>query len=411
MSNIEDTNKLEQVVNQLRSIINQAWTKNAKKSKISKHSKQWWSEECKWSFVNYKASRNLKNWKKFKKTVKNIKRSYFDDKIQEIANKSRGLWELMNWIKRRKLPTIEAISHDGQPCLTLDSLWNALHKTFNSALNHQVDLNILNEIEHKPPQMWSPFSRSEFQSAISKCSDSSAPGPDKLSWCHLKFIVQNDECLTNIINIADSCINLGYWPNYFKFSTTIVIPKPNKTSYNQPKAFHPIVLLNTLDKLIEKVVAERLQFMVASNEFIHPSQLGSLKFKSTSDAGIALMHIMWLGWVKRKSSSSLTFDISQFFPLLNHRLLTLILEKVGLDPKTTAFFANYLVRRKTNYLWNDFSSPVFDVNVRVGQGSALSPILSSLYLSLFLYILEKRLKILKIPVSILSFVDNGLIIT
>ena len=74
------------------------------------------------------------------------------------------------------------------------------------------------------------------------------------------------------------------------------------------------------------------------------------------------------------------------------------------------FFANYLVRRKTNYLWNDFSSPLFDVNVGVGQGSALSPILLSFYLSLFLYILENRLKNLKIPVSILSFIDNGLII-
>ena len=53
---------------------------------------------------------------------------------------------------------------------------------------------------------------------------------------------------------------------------------------------------------------------------------------------------------------------------------------------------------------------MFDVNVGVGQGSALSPILSSLYLSSFLYILEKCLKNLKIPVSILSFVDDGLII-
>ena len=61
-------------------------------------------------------------------------------------------------------------------------------------------------------------------------------------------------------------------------------------------------------------------------------------------------------------------------------------------------------------MWNTFSSPMFDVNVRVGQGSALSLILSSLYLSPFLYILEKQLKNLKIPVSILSFVDNGLII-
>ena len=81
MSNIEDINKLERVVNQLGMIIDQAWTKNAKKSKISKHSKQWWSEECKWSLNNYRASRSLENWKKFKKTVKNIKRSFFDNKI------------------------------------------------------------------------------------------------------------------------------------------------------------------------------------------------------------------------------------------------------------------------------------------------------------------------------------------
>jgi len=46
----------------------------------------------------------------------------------------------------------------------------------------------------------------------------------------------------------------------------------------------------------------------------------------------------------------------------------------------------------------------------VGQGSALSPILSTLYLAPILYILEKHLKILKIPVSILSFVDNGLFV-
>ena len=75
-----------------------------------------------------------------------------------------------------------------------------------------------------------------------------------------------------------------------------------------------------------------------------------------------------------------------------------------------AFFTNYLVRRKTNYLWNDFSLPLFNVNVGVGQGSALSPILLSLYLSPFLYILENRLKNLNIPVSFLSFVDDGLII-
>ena len=109
--------------------------------------------------------------------------------------------------------------------------------------------------------------------------------------------------------------------------------------------------------------------------------------------------------------SILAFDIAQFFPTLNHCLFTLILKKADLDPKVTSFFADYLVRRKTNYVWNKISSPTYEVNVGVGQGSTLSPILSALYLSLFLYILENRLKNLKIPVSLISFMDDGLIIS
>jgi len=158
------------------------------------------------------------------------------------------------------------------------------------------------------------------------------------------------------------------------------------------------------------VIAERLQFIVASNNFIHPSQLGSLKFKSTADAGIALTHIIRSGWVKGRNTSTLAFDISQYFPSLNHRLLVIILEKAGLNPKAMNFFVNYLIQRSMKYLWNDLSSPFYQVNVGVGQESALSPILSTLYLSLLLYILENRLKNLNIPISILSFVDDSLFI-
>jgi len=92
-------------------------------------------------------------------------------------------------------------------------------------------------------------------------------------------------------------------------------------------------------------------------------------------------------------------------------MLVLSLAKVGLEPKVTTFFEDFLVKRKTNYTWNEFSSQMFKVNVRVGQGSTLSPILSALYLSPLLYILEKHLKTLKILVSLLSFVDDGLLIS
>jgi len=204
---------------------------------------------------------------------------------------------------------------------------------------------------------------------------------------------------------------MGYWPNHFKKLTTIVIPKPNKLSYDSLKSFKPIVLLNTMGKLIEKVIGDRLQFHVVSSNFIHQSQLGGLKFKSTTDMGIALIHFICTEWIKNMLTSSLAFNITQFFLLLNHHLLALILGKAGFDSRVVNFFSNYLVNRQTKYFWNNFYSYPFDINIRVGQGLALSPIFSALYLSLLLYILEKYLKILDLKFSILFFVDDRLLIT
>jgi len=106
----------------------------------------------------------------------------------------------------------------------------------------------------------------------------------------------------------------------------------------------------------------------------------------------------------------LAFDIAQFFLSLNHQLLPLILDKADLDRKVSNFFKNYLIGRKTKYCWNDFISPIFNINIGIGQGSALLPILGTLYLSLVFQILEKRLKILNI-LSMISFVENGLFVS
>jgi len=97
-SNITDKECLENTVNNLDSLINQMWNKNVKQTRITKYSKQWWTEKCSRSLNDYRTSRSLDSWKKFKKVIKNTKRSFFDTKIQEVANKSCGPWELMNWI-------------------------------------------------------------------------------------------------------------------------------------------------------------------------------------------------------------------------------------------------------------------------------------------------------------------------
>ena len=117
--------------------------------------------------------------------------------------------------------------------------------------------------------IWAPFSKKKLFNAIKSCNNSLAPGPDRLFWKHLKEIIKDKEYTNRLIDIANTCINLGYWPSHFKTLFMVIIPKPNKTSYDSPKSFWPIVLLNITGKLFEKIIGKRMQFFLISNNFIH----------------------------------------------------------------------------------------------------------------------------------------------
>jgi len=68
----------------------------------------------------------------------------------------------------------------------------------------------------------------------------------------------DDTYLGKNVYIANTYINLKFWLLYFKTAITVVIPKSNKELYNMLKFFQPIALLNTTEKLIEKVISNHL---------------------------------------------------------------------------------------------------------------------------------------------------------
>ena len=181
IANLSNTNKLEEVTNTFASKIDYTWRTNSKQVNIMRHSKSWWNKKYSLALNNYRTIRSLENWKIFKIKVKSIKWSFFNVKIQEIANKKKEPWKLMNWINKHKLSTIKTIKYNDQQCLDINNLWNALHSTFNMALHQQVDINILDEITNKPTSPWPAFSKEEFRFALSSCNNFSALGPDKLT--------------------------------------------------------------------------------------------------------------------------------------------------------------------------------------------------------------------------------------
>ena len=139
---------------------------------------------------------------------------------------------------------------------------------------------------------WPLFFKAKFINAISKYSSSSVLDPDYVFWNYLKVLVNNTKCVTNIVNIVNLYIDLGCWLLHFKKSTSIIISKQNKLSYNITKIFWPIFLLNILGKLIENVISIRLQAYAIDSNFIYSNQLEDIKQYYIINASIYLIYLI-----------------------------------------------------------------------------------------------------------------------
>ena len=104
---------LEQTVQQFTDDTERTWFKHSRNINITRYSKLQWNKECQKELENYSASSNVKNWRKFRNITKKTKCAFFNVKIQETMAKRGGPWELINQVKKHKLPAIEVIQHNG----------------------------------------------------------------------------------------------------------------------------------------------------------------------------------------------------------------------------------------------------------------------------------------------------------
>jgi len=224
----------------------------------------------------------------------------------------------------------------------MDSLWGALDSTYNTASSRPVDLSVLDAVPSLLVWEWRLFSMLELTQALHACSSMSAPGPDHVTWGMLEHLSANLRIAGLFLGLAEACIQVGHWPSHFKESLSVIIPKPGKASYLTPKSFQPIVLLNTLGKLVEKMLSHRMQFDRVHHGAFQPNQFGGVSQHSTEDVGVFLTHLIRAGWAKKLKTSVVAFDIAQFFLSLNHDVLMVVIQKAGFPLVLGDFFHSYL---------------------------------------------------------------------
>ena len=105
----------------------------------------------------------------------------------------------------------------------------------------------------------------------------------------------------------------------------VIIPKPDKTDYTLPKAYHPISLLECMSKLLEKVVANRIQHDITALDLVPTNQFSGRQHSSCTDTGLTLLHNIQTTHAAGLKCAILLFDIQGFFDNVNHgRLISLV---------------------------------------------------------------------------------------
>ena len=113
---------------------------------------------------------------------------------------------------------------------------------------------------------------------------------------------------TLLAHVFTACVNLAHHPAHWK-EAKVVIPKPDKPNYSHAKAHRPISLLETMSKLMEKVVAKRMQHDIVAHELIPTTQFGGHSHSSCLDVGITLIHDVQTAHATGLKVGILLFDV------------------------------------------------------------------------------------------------------
>ena len=235
------------------------------------------------------------------------------------------------------------------------------------------------EVTLAPFSDYFPISEEEVSLSLSRSSSNAAPGPDSITFGVWKKVHRS--CPALLTNLIGPLLQFGHHPASLKKANGVVLDKPGKASYDSPSSFRVIVLLETISKILERIVASRLALLARSLGLIHPNQTGSLAGLSTFDATASLSHEVRLFQRLGLKSSSLFLDIKGGFDNVDPAQLTSALRAKGAHKYLVSWINSFLSNRQCRLLFQGSPKIFSPVAVGTPQGSPISPLLFVIYVS------------------------------
>ena len=204
--------------------------------------------------------------------------------------------------------------------------------------------------------------------------------------CHLdpmpsKHIKDNILSLASVVtDISNASLSEGVMPNQLKHA--LVHPRLKKPSLcrNTLNNYRPVSNLPQLSKIIEKVIAARLNTHLCNESLTDTFQSAYKRNHSTETALLCVVNEIRTALDRRQGTVIAMIDLSAAFDTIDHGiLLTRLQQRYGIDGVALRWMRSYLSERTQSVVINRVSSNETTLISGVPQGSVLGPILFSLY--------------------------------
>jgi len=403
---VQNIEEFEKRLSYLNAAIDQVNQDKVPMTKPSPRSKRWWTPELETmrkSLLKKGREVHRNNWKgtneqekaEFRKqraaygeAIKEQKNRHWADWLTNMSSNSSDIWTTASLVtnaptdgSRARVPTLITKDEDGvaQRLSKNSEKSLAFHKAFFPLPRTDP---IETEHEHEEPATHTPWPfqlptdmqimRTFQDMAPGKATKEGTPSNDLLKNCA-------DILSPHIGPLYRASIELGYYPDAWAFTKTIITRKPGKPNYQDVNAWRPLSISNGFGRGLCSVITQVISHECETRGLIPAGHYGSRPGRSAPDAVLELVSTVKDAWRQKNVVTGLFLDVKGAFPSVDLPTLYSTLRRKNFPEKLVQWLEARLARRTTQICFDDHISEIYATYAGLDQGDPLSAVLYILY--------------------------------
>jgi len=245
-----------------------------------------------------------------------------------------------------------------------------------AGLHHHLNLSNIHTDSAMPDKRLD-IRECDIFNLLTKLKASTSETPDGIpALFYQRFAIFLAEPLTMIY---ERSYNDGMTPDLFR--ETVITPIHKKGAKSCINNYRPIAQSSVASKIFEKLVVKHLSNYLLSNNLVDIHQHGFVPNRSTCTQLLVMTHD-WASFInEHRHFHCVYFDQKNAFDKIQHELLLDKLRLLGIHEQTLNWCKSFLSNRSFKVRVDDTLSKRVLAPTGVPQGSCLSPLLYSIFIS------------------------------